>query len=137
MSDEVATRVREPRGPRWSTLALAAACGMLAALCSVAVLGGFDASTTITRNVTVTAPAPAAGPGATVITKTLVPELVGQALDVARERTEARRFDLVIRSGGGVFGVIRDDNWEVVAQDPGPGTLFEQGSTVRVDIVKR
>jgi hypothetical protein len=39
--------------------------------------------------------------------------------------------------GGGLFGVRRDANWEVVAQRPPPGELLEQGSTLRVDIVRR
>jgi hypothetical protein len=37
-------------------------------------------------------------------------------------------------SGGGVFGVVEEDNWQVVAQPPGGGNVEERGSTVTLDI---
>jgi hypothetical protein len=39
--------------------------------------------------------------------------------------------------GGGVLGVIRDQNWQVTSQDPVPGQLLQTGSTVRLRIERR
>ena len=133
MSDEP-TRVRPPARRPWVGLALAAVCGVLLGVLVATTVGGVGATRTETQRVTV--PAPGAG-GGTVITKTLIPPMIGEPLDVARERAERQRFALTVDSGGGVFGVLRDENWEVVAQRPGPGELIEQGSTIHVDIVKR
>lgn len=129
------TRVRPPSKRSWLSLALAGACGVLLGALLATALGGATRTTrTETRRVTVPSPPLAGG---TVITKTLVPTLVGEPLDVARQRAERMRFALKIDSGGGVFGVLREGNWEVVAQRPVAGELLEQGSTVRVDIVRR
>lgn len=131
------TRVRPPVRRSWISLALATACGFLLGMLVVATLGGAE---TTTSTQTVRVPVPATGPatnGGTVITKTLVPAMVGEPLDVAKDRAERARFAVTVDSGGGVFGVVRDENWEVVAQRPGAGALFEQGSTIHVDIIKR
>jgi beta-lactam-binding protein with PASTA domain len=111
-------------------LALAAAGGFLAGVLLVLALGG--GSDTKTKTVTA-----AITNGGTVITTTTVPQLVGQPLDVARERIERAKFQLAIDDGGGVFGVVVEDNWQVTAQDPRAGTKLEQGSTVHVDIDRR
>ncbi len=63
--------------------------------------------------------------------------MVGEPLDVAKQRAARAKFSVTVDSGGGIFGVIRDENWEVVAQRPGADELIEQGSTIHVDIVKR
>jgi len=129
------TRVRPPSRRSWAGLALATACGFLLGVLVVTTLGGTEGATrTETQRITV--PGTVTG-GGTVITKTLVPPIVGEPLDVARQRAERARFAITVDSGGGVFGVVRDENWEVVAQRPGPGELIEQGSTIHVDIVKR
>jgi beta-lactam-binding protein with PASTA domain len=108
--------------------ALAAAAGFLAGVILVLALGagGDDTKTrTVTASVT---------NGGTVITTTTVPQLVGQPLDVARQRVERAKFKLAIDDGGGVFGVLVESNWKVSSQDPPAGTKLEQGSTVHVDI---
>jgi hypothetical protein len=129
------TRVRPPPPRSWVSLVLAAACGFLLGVLLVTTLGGTDGPTrTETRRITVPS---AATNGGTVITKTLIPPIVGEPLDVAKQRAGRARFQITVDSGGGLFGVRRDKNWEVVAQRPGPGELIEQGSTIHVDIVKR
>ncbi len=134
--DEPPTRiVRRPHRRGLGTLALATACGVLLGILVATTLGTGDQVTTQTQRVTVTTSAPATG--GTVITKTLVPVMVGQPLDVAKQRAERAGFSVTVDAGGGVFGVLRDENWEVVAQRPGPQELIEQGSRVHVDIVKR
>lgn len=121
----------------WASLALATGCGFLLGALVITTVGGGDTTTvTQSRTITRTASSPAA-PGGTVITKTLVPPLVGQPLNVAKQRVGRAKFLIEIDSGGGLFGVISDDNWEVVAQRPAPGELIEQGSTIHVDIERR
>jgi hypothetical protein len=110
--------------------ALAAAAGFLAGVLLVLALGGGGDSKTKTVTAAVTN-------GGTVITTTIVPQLVGQPLDVARQRTERAKFDLVIDAGGGILGVLVEHNWQVTAQDPPAGSKLEQGSTVHVDIDRR
>ena len=65
-----------------------------------------------------------------------MPDVVGEALDTARERLGRAGFD-VDEDDGGLFGSIVDSNWEVVEQDPPAGTLLEQGSSVRVSLDRR
>jgi hypothetical protein len=113
-------------------VALAAAGGFLAGVLLVLALGG--GSDTKTKTETVTA---AVTNGGTVIVSTTVPQLVGQPLDVARDRVERSKFDLVVDHGGGVLGVLVEHNWQVTAQTPDAGTKLEQGSTVHVDIDRR
>ena len=113
---------------------LAVACGALLGVLVTATVGGGETVRTETQRVTVTG---AVTSGGTVIVRTQVPPIVGQPLDVATARVERARFKLVVDAGGGVLGVIRAENWDVVAQRPAPGELLEQGSTVRVDIVRR
>lgn len=132
MSEEP-TRVRPPSRGSWLSLLLATACGVLLGVLVVATLGGTDEPA---RTETVTVPGTVTG-GGTVITKTLIPPVVGEPLDVAKQRAERARFQISVDSGGGLFGVRQDDNWEVVAQRPGAGELVEQGSTIHVDIVRR
>ncbi len=147
MSEEP-TRVREEPPPApapppparsaarsWIGIVLATACGFLLGALVITTVGGTD---TVTQTATVRVTVPGApARGGTVITKTVVPMLVGEPLNVAKERAERAKFAIEIDSGGGVFGVIQDDNWEVVDQRPQPGGLLEQGSTLHVDIVKR
>jgi hypothetical protein len=116
--------------------ALAVASGFLAGVLLVAVLGAGRSTTrtdTVTRTVTV---AGSLTTGGTVIVQTPVPDLVGQHLDVAKARLARAKFDADVH-GGGLFGVVEDGNWSVAKQRPAPGTLLEQGSSVRLDVERR
>ncbi len=62
----------------------------------------------------------------------MVPDVVGQRLDVALERISRAGFEADVE-GGGLFGVVEDANWEVVAQAPREGFL-EQGSRVQLEV---
>ena len=128
------------RWPSWPGAALIAACGFLAgallALGAGALDGGADQpQRAATRTVTVTVPVTRTT-GSTTIETTAVPDLVGQPLDTARERLERASFQADV-DGGGLFGVIDDDNWEVVAQRPDAGEQLELGSSVQVVITRR
>ena len=114
-------------------VALGTACGVLAGVLLVVVLGGRTEVRTETRTVTVNA---AVTTGGTVVVTTAVPDLVGQRLDVAKERLARAKFEADV-DGGGVLGIVVDGNWEVVAQRPPGGTQLEQGSSVRLDVVRR
>lgn len=124
---------------RFSTqgVLLAVASGFLAGVLLVAILGGAKGRETETVTVarTVTVPAATSNPG-TVIVTTAVPDLVGERLNVAKERVDRAGFDLDV-VGGGLLGVIVESNWEVTSQDPAPGGQLEQGSTVEVRIARR
>jgi beta-lactam-binding protein with PASTA domain len=115
--------------------ALGAACGFLAGVLLVVALGGADGDTrTVARTITVVSPT--LTNGGTVIVKTAVPTLVGERLDVAKDRLRRAGFDPDVE-GGGLFGIIDESNWEVVTQDPGPGVELEQGSSVHIRVEKR
>lgn len=136
------TRVHGP-DRRFSLLGvvLTGAAGFLVGVLLVAALGGAKGrsaeTVTVARTTTVTETVP--GPvsnGGSVIVTTAVPDVMGQPLDVAKERLERSGFETDIE-GGGLFGVIEDANWQVVAQSPDPGGQLEQGSTVSVAIERR
>jgi beta-lactam-binding protein with PASTA domain len=119
-------------------VALGIAGGFLVGLIVVVVLGigvgGHSRTVTVARTVIV--PAKAITTGGTVIVTTLVPPLVGERLDVAKDRLRRAGFDPDVK-GGGLFGVIKASNWDVVTQDPPPGTRLEQGSSVHLRIERR
>jgi beta-lactam-binding protein with PASTA domain len=115
--------------------ALGAACGFLAGVLVVVALGGADTHT-VTREHTVTVASQTITNGGTVIVRTAVPDVVGERLDVAKDRLQRAGFDPDVE-GGGVLGIIRDSNWQVVTQDPGPGVQLEQGSSVQVRVERR
>lgn len=118
---------------------LVGASGLLAGVLLVVLLGGTDGgpsgTVTVARTATVTVPVATTNPG-TVIVTTAVPDVVGERLNVAKERVGRAGFDLDV-VGGGLLGVIVEGNWEVVAQSPAPGEQREQGSTVEVEIARR
>lgn len=119
------------------SLALGAACGFLAGVLVVVALGAAGTETrTVVRDRTVTVASPAITTGGTVIVQAAVPALVGERLDVAKDRLDRAGFDPDVE-GGGVFGIVEDSNWEVVTQDPGPGVMLEQGSSVEIRVEKR
>jgi hypothetical protein len=133
------TRI-DPAGPAMArprtsklTIALAAATGFLVGVLLVAALGGTP-TTTLTQTQRVTVKTPPVDPNATVVTSTLVPPLVGEHLDTARDRLAEAKFTDEITDGGGLFGPIDDGNWVVTSQDPPAGTQLRQGSTVRITI---
>jgi beta-lactam-binding protein with PASTA domain len=122
-------------GPGWPATVLAVACGiLLGALVAWAIGPGDDELTaeTVTIGRTVTVGGPVTTPG-TVVVRTLVPNVVGQRLDIAKRQLELRRFEVDV-DGGGVLGVIRERNWHVTRQQPAAGTYLEQGSSVRVTV---
>lgn len=118
-------------------VALGAASGFLAGVLAVVAFGGADAeTTTVTRDRTVTVTSPTITNGGTVIVETAVPALVGERLDVAKDRLDRAGFDPDVE-GGGVLGIVKDSNWQVVTQDPGPGVMLEQGSSVQIRVERR
>lgn len=120
-----------------TTLALGAACGFLVGVLVMLAVRSDDAQTrTVVRDRTVTVVSPTVTNGGTVIVKTAVPPLVGERLDVAKDRLGRAGFDPDVE-GGGVFGIVVESNWQVVAQDPGPGVMLEQGSSVHLRVEKR
>lgn len=124
--------------PTWPTVVLGAACGVLfGALVAIAVNGdsapAAPAPRTITVDKTVTAP-PTTTAG-TVIVRTLVPDLVGQPLDVAKDRLAQRKFDADV-DGVGFLGGLFEHDYRVTEQSPSAGTYLEQGSSVHI-VVKR
>jgi hypothetical protein len=131
---------RAPRFPSWPGAALIAACGFLAGALVALGAGALEDGRgqpprAATRTVTVAVPATRTT-GSTTIRTTAVPDLVGQPLDTARARLDRASFEADVE-GGGVFGAIVDDNWEVVAQRPEAGEQLELGSSVQVVITRR
>jgi PASTA domain len=115
-------------------VALGVATGCLAGVILAVALGSGGGGQA--RTVTVTVPAKAITTGGTVIVTTLVPPLVGERLDVAKDRLRRSGFDADVK-GGGLFGVIKESNWDVVGEDPPGGTRLEQGSSVHLRVERR
>src|SRR5262249_48971091 len=109
-------RAGRRRRRRWPALLLALL--VLAGLATVAAVEVPKLNDT-------TAERPAAPSGVAV------PDLTGQALDVAERRLD----DLGLNSsrvGGGLFGVVIPSDWDVCEQAPPPGSSARRGSTVRL-----
>jgi beta-lactam-binding protein with PASTA domain len=117
-------------------VALGIAVGFLAGVLLAVALTGGTQTETVTVARTVTVASPSVTTGGTVIVTAPVPAVTGERLDVAKDRIRRAGFDADV-DGGGTFGVIKESNWEVVAQDPGPGVALEKGSSVRVRIERR
>jgi beta-lactam-binding protein with PASTA domain len=117
-------------------VALGIAVGFLAGVLLAVALTGGTQTETVTVARTVTVASPSVTTGGTVIVTVPVPAVTGERLDVAKDRIRRAGFDADV-DGGGTFGVIKESNWEVVAQDPGPGVALEKGSSVRVRIERR
>ena len=126
---EPTRRLRRGRSFTWLGVGVGAAAGFLAGVLLVAILGGAQP---VTREATVTVQRPVTT-GGTVVVKTLVPDLVGERLDVALDRIARAGFDSDVE-GGGLFGILQESNWEVTEQDPQAGVFLEQGSTVHVHV---
>jgi hypothetical protein len=131
--------VRNLGAPSWPAVVLGVACGaLLGALLVLVFTGGDDPplrAETVTISRTVTVPTPATTTPGTVVTRTLVPDVVGQRLDIAKRQLQARQFEVDV-DGGGILGVIRERNWRVTEQHPAAGVYLEQGSSVRVKVEK-
>lgn len=127
--------MKTTRQASWTAVALGVAAGFLVGVLFVVALGAGPGETR-TRTVTVVSRAPPLRGGETVITKTAVPDVVGERLDTARERIERAGFE-VDEEEGGLFGSVVDSNWEVVEQDPAPDVLLELGSTVHLKLDRR
>lgn len=124
------------RPASWTAVALGVASGFLIGVLFVVALGIGPEPEPRTRTVTVVSRAPPLSGDETVITKTAVPDVVGERLDVARERLERAGF-LVEEEDNGLFGSIVDSNWEVAEQEPAAETLLERGSTVTITLDRR
>ncbi len=120
-------------GPGWFGVLVGGAAGILAGLVIALALG--IGSSTTTKTVTSRAATPPANvdPGGTVVTVTAVPDVIGLRLDIAKQRIRRSGFDVSVK-GGGLLGVVVEQNWRVVAQDPPGGNKREQGSSVTLDI---
>jgi hypothetical protein len=112
-------------------VALAAALAALAGVLVTVALGGGRSDTV--RTVTVVTHPP---PQATLIAKTAVPGVVGERLDVAKDRVRRAGF-IALVEGGGILGVLRDRNWQVQSQDPVGGQVLQTGSTVHLRVERR
>lgn len=112
------------RQPGSLKVALGAGVGFLCGVLLIVVLAltGGDGSS---RATTTTRPATVAG--------IAVPNVVGLRLDVARDRIEGEGFE-VERSGGGLFGVVVESNWQVERQAPAAGTRLAHGATVELAV---
>lgn len=125
------------RPASWTGVALGVAAGFLVGVLFVVALGiGQAADPPPARTVTIMARTPAPSGDETVITRTEVPDVVGERLDVAHDRLERAGF-MVKEEGGGIFGTIVDSNWEVKKQDPIAGISLERGSTVKIELDRR
>jgi hypothetical protein len=129
---------RRPQ-PTWVHVVLVAAIGfLLGVVVALAAGAGRDGTktVTVTRAPARTVPAPnRQGPPPTTITKVRVPDFANVRLDVAKSQIHAQGWHVRVK-GGGLFGVIIDSHWTVVAQQPAPGTFLERGGTITVDVVK-
>jgi hypothetical protein len=124
------------RQASWTAVALGIAAGFLVGVLFVVALGIGQAQEPPARTVTVLSRAPPLSGDETVITKTAVPNVVGERLDVAHQRLERAGF-MVKEEDNGLFGTIVDSNWEVKEQDPAPGVSLERGSTVHIELDRR
>jgi beta-lactam-binding protein with PASTA domain len=110
------------RQPGSLKVALGAGIGFLCGVLLIVVLAvtsGHDA------------PAPATTTRTATVAGYAVPDVVGLRLDVARERVEGEGF-VVKRSGGGLFGIVVESNWQVQSQTPPAGTRLAHGTTVEL-----
>ncbi|HSJ17596.1 MAG TPA: PASTA domain-containing protein, partial [Solirubrobacterales bacterium] len=62
-----------------------------------------------------------------------LPDLAGERLDIADQELS----DLGLRSraeGGGLFGIVESENWEVCETDPAAGEEMRPGTTVALAV---
>jgi beta-lactam-binding protein with PASTA domain len=114
--------------PSWLTVAVAGAGGFLAGVLLIAILGGpkgVTHTTTKTATETVTR---------TVDGRDTVPDVVGQRLPEAKDRLSSFHVEVDANT---IFGVVDEDNWVVVDQDPGEGARVAPGATVTLSVERR
>ncbi len=111
--------------PSWLTVALAGAGGFLAGVLLIAILGGPKGTirtTTVAQTATVTR---------TIDGRAEVPDVVGQTVAEAKDTLADADFDANVVANS-LFGVIDEDNWVVVEQDPGAGERLAAGAPVTI-----
>jgi hypothetical protein len=120
-------------GPGWIAVALGTAAGFLAGVLVVLALGGGGGD----AKQATSAPSAAAqgGQPPTVITRVAVPDLSRLRLDVAKEQVKGLGFRTRVKDDG-LFGVLVDENWTVIGQDPPPGQLLQRGALVTLNVAK-
>jgi hypothetical protein len=125
------------RPPSWLLVVLVGAIGFTAGIVVAIAARGSDhtKTVTVTRAPAKTVPARKSGTPPTVIQKVQVPDFTNVRLDVAKSQIHAQQWHVKVK-GGGLFGVVVDSHWTVVAQDPKPGTYLQRGGTITVDVVK-
>jgi PASTA domain-containing protein len=106
----------------WLTVALVGAGGFLAGVLLIAILGGAQP---VYKERTLTVASRPEGAA--------VPRLVGRRLDVALDRLQVvgLKGD---PQGGGLFGILDERDWIVVAQDPSPRSRLHRGDSVRLQV---
>lgn len=109
--------------PSWLRVALGAGVGFLCGVLLIVVLAVANGDDQPARPATTTRTATVSG--------VAVPDVVGLRLDVARDALERDGLD-VARTGGGLFGVVVESNWQVRAQTPPAGTRLARGATVEL-----
>jgi beta-lactam-binding protein with PASTA domain len=118
--------------PGWIGVALGTAAGFLAGVLVVVALGG--ASTHRATSTPASIPV-AGGQPPTVITRVALPDLSRIRLDVAKERLRGLGFRVKVKDDG-LLGVVVDENWTVIGQDPAAGQLLERGGLVTLNVSK-
>lgn len=65
---------------------------------------------------------------------TVMPDVTGKKLDVAKSAIKDAGFqDEVKVDGGGVFGVVKESNWEVCNQSPAAGQAVSGAPRLKID----
>jgi hypothetical protein len=63
-----------------------------------------------------------------------MPDVTGKKLDVAQSDIKRAGFDDEVEVlGGGIFGVVKESNWEVCEQTPAPGKALTEAPRLKVD----
>jgi hypothetical protein len=114
--------------PGWLGVALGAALGALAGVLLALALGGGSSARVQTITITTRPPN-----GATLVAKTAVPGVVGQRLDIAKDRLRGSGFVPEVE-GGGLRALLRQTDWKVMSQDPAGGQRLQTGSAVKLRV---
>jgi PASTA domain len=123
------------RPPSWVLVVLVGAIGfVLGIVVAIGARREHTKTVTVTRAPARTVPRKSGTPP-TVIQKIQVPDFTNVRLDIAKSQIHAQQWHVTVK-GGGLFGVVVDSHWTVVAQDPKPGTYLQRGGTITVDVVK-
>src|SRR3954468_24840570 len=64
----------------------------------------------------------------------VMPDVTGKKLDVAKSAVKDAGFEGEVKvDGGGLFGVIKESNWEVCNQSPAAGEVVPDAPRLTVD----